>query len=46
MKSRSWKKRWTAKLMAFLTLATAPKVLVLGLRWAMVRRNSKEWRFF
>ena len=26
--------------------AMAPKVLVRGRRWAMVRRNSNEWPFF
>ena len=28
------------------TRNTALKVFVRGRRWAMVRRNSREWRFF
>ena len=46
MKPRSWKNSWMAREAALRTRSTAPSVLVRGRRWAMVRRNSNEWRFF
>ena len=45
-KPRSCSQRWIAMAAALRTRKTAPRVFVRGRRWAMVRRNSKEWRFF
>ena len=39
-------KRWIAYAATDRTRNTALKVFVRGRRWAMVRRNSREWRFF
>ena len=41
-----WKNEWMARLMAFLTLARAPKVFVRGRRCEIVLRNSKVCLFF
>ena len=46
MKPLSLKNLWIAKESRLLTLNTAEKVFVLGLRWAMVLRYSKECLFF
>ena len=45
-KPRLRKNSWIAWAAALRTRSTAPSVFVRGRRWAIVRRNSKLWRFF
>ena len=45
-KPLSWKYLWIAYAMRERTRNTAWKVFVLALKWGIVRKYSKEWRFF